>query len=245
MNNSNAIIVCVDYWDYLRITLPHNRHHFNHILVVTSPNDIKTKELCEKHGVAYLSTDAFYKQGALFNKWLALEEGLDVLGRQGWISILDADVILPETIYAPPLEIGNLYGPKRRMGTHPLPENKWGEVPLWELAEFSGFMQVFHGSDPHLPAPPWHQTDWLHAGGADTFFQELWPESNRIRLPFEVLHIGPNGKNWCGRVTPIDGEVPKEAARRRQQLRQFMDVRRRTPRDQRTYSNEKINDRKD
>lgn len=242
MQKPTAITVCVDYWDYLAVTIPKNFHHFHKMLVVTSSADFQTQKLCSDLGVSCYVTDAFYRHGALFNKWAALEEGLNVLRNSSdleWLCILDADIVWPEKIYAPDLEIGNLYGPKRRMASHLLPENEWGTVPLWNLPDFSGFTQIFHVDDPHLPDPPWHQTNWKHAGGADTFFQELWPSQNKIRLPFEVLHIGPNGTNWCGRVNPLAGEIPEQAKERTQQLREFMRQRRRVPKDQ-AYHNEKF-----
>ena len=245
MQKPTAVTVCVDYWDYLSITAPKNKHHFEKMFVVTSTADHRTQQLCSDLGISCFCTDAFYRNGAYFNKWLALEEGLSVLRKESsleWLCLLDADIIWPETIYAPDLEIGNLYGPNRRMSTKPLPEKQWGAVPLWPLKEFSGFTQIFHVTDPHLPIPPWHQTDWKHAGGADTFFQALWPEDKRIRLPFEVLHIGPNGTNWCGRVNPLEGQIPLSAIDRHNKLREFMDVRRKTPANKRDYSNEKINE---
>jgi len=46
-----------------------------------------------------------------------------------------------------------------------------------------------------------------------------WPVEKRVWLPTFVLHLGPHGKNWCGRVTPrLDGTVPKEAESRRKAL---------------------------
>lgn len=235
-----AIIVCVEYWDYLSVCLPYNIHHFDEVLVVTSHLDTQTQNLCRQLKVPTFVTDAFYRGGAMFNKWLALEEGLDHFGRHDWICILDADIAIPQSIELPPLIIGNLYGPHRRMGDQLLPPEDWKSLRLWPLEEFSGYFQLFHGSDPHLPTPPWHQTNWKHAGGADTFFQELWPVENRVRLTFEVLHIGPNGVNWCGRTTKLAGKTPDNAIQRKQSLTNFMNQRRKLPKNLRNYDNEKL-----
>lgn len=233
-----TIIVCVDYWDYLSMCLPYNRHHFEEVLVVTSPQDIGTQTLCHNLKVPYFVTDAFYRNGARFNKWLALEEGFDHFGRHGWLAILDADILMPKSVEWPKLNQENLYGPERHMSISFLPENMWTSTPLWTNKEFSGYFQMFHATSPFLPSPPWHQTNWVHAGGADTFFQRLWPEEKKIRLPFKVLHIGPNGKNWCGRCTPLEGKIPEEAQQRQSAMRNFMQNRRLNP--DPNYNNEKL-----
>lgn len=233
-----AITICVDYWDYLSICFPYNKHHFDDVLVVTSPQDIGTQNLCHNLKIPYFVTDAFYRNGAIFNKWLALEEGLDYFGRHGWITILDADIIMPKTIHLDPRPTDCLFAPRRYIGTKLLPENEWGALPLWKNEEFSGYFQMFNAACPFLPKPPWHQTNWVHAGGADTFFQALWPDEKKIRLPFNVLHIGPTGKNWCGRVTSLNGLVPDEAPQRIAKMRQLMQERRNNP--DPNYKNEKI-----
>lgn len=196
-----AIIVCVDYGDILAVTLPINRHHFEEVLVVTTPRDERTSLVALDNAAGILHTDAFYERGADFNKYLPLEMGLDLLGRDGWICLLDADIVWPREI---PGEFvtGNLYTPQRRMqldaSVPPLPECRWGDLERWPRAEFCGYSQIFHASDPHLPPPPWHQLDWKHAGGADTFFARLWPRTRRILTAWECLHLGMPGENWCG-----------------------------------------------
>lgn len=229
----NAITVSVDYADLLAITLPRNRRHFERMMVVTSPSDQQSADVAREHGCEVHVTDAFYRGRALFNKWLALEEGLDILGREGWLTIIDADIVLPESLSWPTLRIGDLYGPRRRMLADinaPIPpHSQWHQVPLYRSTEFAGWMQTFHASDPVLGPAPWHQTCWTHAGCADTFFQEKWPAQRKRRLPFEVLHLGENGTNWCGRATPFrDGSKPLHADDRRKTLAEFMEQRRRT-----------------
>lgn len=210
-----GIMVCVDYADLLALTLPYNRHHFHQLMVVTTEQDRATRELAVKHHCLVYETDAFYRNGATFNKWLALEEGLDRLGRDGWMCIMDADVCWPKIVPTVDLKVGKLYTPERRMcPTIPqvIPsEDLWGSYELHRnRAEWAGYSQIFHAKDPVLKGAGqyWHEIDWKHAGGADSFFQMRWDPKDKVRPPFEVLHLGLAGHNWFGRATPLaDGTV--------------------------------------
>jgi len=241
-----AIIVCVDYSDLLNVTLDYNRHHFKEILIVTNMRDRATKYIADKYDVPMFRTDVFTANGAKFNKWAALELGLDYFGRHGWLCLMDADVLWPKQIdweflvpegFVPQnnkfkMVPGCLYTPKRRMCIN-IPdrvphEPYWKTFPLHpQQQEFAGYTQIFHGTDRHLPEPPWHEVNWRHAGGADSFFQQNWSEANKIRPPFEVLHLGPAGVNWCGRSTRLlSGEKPEESVERLETLRQMLTARR-------------------
>jgi hypothetical protein len=92
-------------------------------------------------------------------------------------------------------------------------ENEWRNYPIHRnTAEWAGYSQIFHANDPVLGSPPWHEVDWVHAGGADSMFQRKWPRDRKIRPPFEVLHLGLAGENWMGRATPYaDGTKPENA----------------------------------
>jgi len=266
-----AIIVSVDYSDLLSITLPYNRHHFTDVCIVTAPHDTETQRIALENSTALHITKAFYANGAVFNKWAALEEGFDAFGRHGWTANMDADVLWPKDLlfsedaiglqigisdnpFLTNLAKGQLCTPRRRMwedwpklpidlvdsmdfhlkGKSPFePENlvailpaesDWPQFPLHpQQQEFAGYTQIFHAEDPHLGPAPWHETNWKHAGGADSFFQQKWPDECKIRPPFEVLHLGPAGQNWCGRATPLaDGTVPTESSERKAKLRNFI-----------------------
>lgn len=242
-----AILVCVDYADLLAVTLPYNRHHFEAVYIVTDKRCQAETEAAafrgltqeQRCGVIVLTTDLFYADGAAFNKWRALEWGLDQMGRHGWLCIMDADILWPKSIklFGSTVDgrqnllgqrgrinvnFGNIYTPLRRIWAEwpdpmirggvmynaivgkqpPLPlEQHWSAFPIHRnTGEWAGYSQIFHANDPVLGPPPWHETDWIHAGGADSFFQRKWKPENKIRPPFECLHLGPCGENWFGRT---------------------------------------------
>lgn len=225
-----AIVICVEYDDLLEISLPRNLRHFSELVVVTAPQDERTQQLVRGFpGVRCHVTDAFYRYGAKFNKGLAMEEGFDVLGRDGWILIWDADIVLPAEMTLPSLEPGNLYGVHRRM-LHDAQQWRddldWTRLPLEGDRIVAGYFQLFHADDPHLQSRPWYDVTYNHAGGGDAYFQHLWPEERKVWLPFEVLHLGPRGRNWFGRATVRrDGSLPPQAFSRKLLMERYSEDR--------------------
>lgn len=257
----HVYIVSVQYSDILSITLPYNRHHFKRVTLVTSTEDVPNViPIANKNHAEIVVTDLFYDNGATFNKWAALEYAMDINGRDGWLCLMDADILWPklitwrewdhldlkkkDSIHC--LVSGHLYTPLRRMfedTSKPIPhESCWELYPIHpNVNEWAGYSQIFHGDDPHLGNTPWHQIDWIHAGGADSFFQRKWPPHHKIRPPFEVLHIGPAGKNWFGRATPyLDGTLNPEAKMRQRRIDEMWSGRRRRQSGPDRFSNEKI-----
>lgn len=235
LGDTRGILVCVEFSDILSVTLPHNLKVLQSVLVVTHPDDSGTIGLCNRLGVQALLTRAFYDSGALFNKFAALELGLDYLGRSGWLAILDADVVLPNRMHAWTKRVGCLYTPRRRMLRGiPLSPDGVPEIRKWRQFKhrmanepFDGYCQIFHASDPVLGPAPWHQTHWNWCSGPDTFFQKKWNDRSKVRPPFEVLHIGEPQKNWVGRATPFaDGSVHEKAEARLSTVRAMLTNRR-------------------
>lgn len=230
----NAVIVCVEYDDLLCVTLPTIRPHFERVVVVTTASDTGTQQVCREGGAECYETNAFFRNGAEFNKGAAINEGFDVLGRKGWLAVVDADIVFPSTVrkFTGSLEPGKLYVPRRRLCNHPAEYHgqlDWSGWPVVPEREYAGYCQIFHASDPVLRQSPWYSTRWRHAGGCDSDFQARWKPANRARLSFEVLHLGPLGQNWYGRHTDrIDGKATAKRMERRLAMATMREERLRT-----------------
>lgn len=201
---TRGICVCVDYADLLAITLHRNARHLEEIFVVTHPRDEATKAVVSNVVNAKLfETDAFYRHGASFNKGLAIEEGFAHMGREGWILILDADTLLPDSFWLPALNPHRLYGARRRMledVSKWRPGLDWRQLPISADRVIAGYFQLFHASNTFISKLPWYDVTFQHAGGCDGYFQERFPLGFQTWLAPQVLHLGPRDTNWFGRV---------------------------------------------
>ena len=90
-----AVIVCVNYSDFLSQTLPNNKSLFDKMVVVTDLKDEKTKKICDYYNVECVQTDEFYRNSSTINKGRGINEGLKKLDMDGWVLHLDADIFLP------------------------------------------------------------------------------------------------------------------------------------------------------
>lgn len=192
--NINGMTVCVDYAEYLAHTVERWKRTLRTLIVVTSPVDSATKQVCDDHGISYVETDAFYRNGAHFNKGLAMEEALQYMNWQDWILFFDAD-ILPDPNWkqhigqADPSRLNGARRLQYNPGKDDTPINDGGRVG-W------GYFQLFHSTDPHVQRTPLMDCTWKHAGGYDNSFRGLWPNEAK-ELPVHLLHLGENG-NWFG-----------------------------------------------
>jgi hypothetical protein len=89
-----AVTVSVNYADFLEVVIPENKSLFDKWVIVTDTKDTATKELCDQHGLICVQTDSFYDNGAIFNKWAGLNEGLNLIDEDAWVAILDGDIVL-------------------------------------------------------------------------------------------------------------------------------------------------------
>ncbi len=91
----DALTICVDYADFLAHCIPHNRHLFHRYVVVTTPHDRRTRDLCEHYYVDCLTSDCFYDDGDVFSKSSGINMALAHLDSRDWVLHLDADIVLP------------------------------------------------------------------------------------------------------------------------------------------------------
>ncbi len=92
--NLEAITICVQYADILNETARHNKHIFDEFLVVTTPDDRDTRNVCKKYNLRTLLTNDGQNKGN-FHKGRMIERGLQHLSRDGFRCHIDADIVLP------------------------------------------------------------------------------------------------------------------------------------------------------
>ena len=79
MPRVEAISVCVGYADFLVATLPENLPVLDHMVVITSPEDEETRQVCRKFNVDHVLSED-YKRGGPFNKARMINRVLDQIG---------------------------------------------------------------------------------------------------------------------------------------------------------------------
>ena len=175
-----AVTVCVGYADFLKAVIPHNRSLFDKWIIVTSPSDDETRELCRRYGYTPILTTEFTRNGADFAKARAIRRGVEHTSANTWILHLDADIALPghfrQAMEMADLDPACIYGCDRGM------IRGWDN---WQRLLNSGYLQHDYHCRMRLPdfAPigdrwasefngyvpigffqMWHSTADLHRG---------------------------------------------------------------------------------
>lgn len=223
------ITTCVNYDDYLKLTLPH-AVKWGRVIVVTDTNDYETAKLVQEHGAELYVTDAFYRNGDRFNKGRALNEAIQHVKPDGWLLLLDSDIILPPPPSdSPTIESFDkryLFGCRRVMcdteteWMTALRVRNWLELPLSPLPPvrglgkkrrvwgsrrtknpvgIQGYFQLWH-----YPTYPHKLLEYRTAKNYDVDLGLKWPDDYRVLVPwpvYTVIHLGPRKKNWSGRIT--------------------------------------------
>jgi hypothetical protein len=89
-----AITVCVGYGDFLRETAAHNLPLLDDLVVITSPDDEETREVCRRFSLHHVLSQE-HCRGGPFNKARLIQRGLDQINGRDWVLHLDADIVLP------------------------------------------------------------------------------------------------------------------------------------------------------
>lgn len=212
-------MVCVDYSDFLKITLPYNKHNFDNIIVVTSPTDIKTQKVCKDNGVKCIQTNRMYQRKAKFNKGKALNDGIRALDRKDWVLITDADMIMPKNLRnvleKMELNINNVYGtgrmicPDKEQWLAYLKDesicNGWRRETRRVNIGVGFFQLINANSELLLGKDIWYSERYNHCGRSDRKFWRAYPPENRFSIQHIITtHLGDDhmGANWEGRRTP-------------------------------------------
>lgn len=213
-----AITTCVNYDDYLAITLPLNRDLFQQFYVITTEEDKATQQLCERYNATAVITDRFYHNGANFNKGKAINQVLHQL-EDTLVCHLDADVILPQEIKNVTVDPEIIYGCPRLMCPDMASWKNYLQtksVENWTKykAQFFrvgrevyrkylpiGYMQLFHLSN--LTEKPYYPETSKNAGESDVRFSLKWDKhtclDELVAIHLPVLGNSREGVNWNGR----------------------------------------------
>lgn len=226
-----AIIISVDYSDFLRWTLPYNKKHFDHTIVITTPEDIETQKICEYWGVHCVKTNDFYLKDAKFNKANGINYGLSLINKDSWVVHMDADIYLPpmtrDILQMLPLDDQSLYSIDRincKSFTEWItylenPESQHGMDGLVKYDRFEngsrlvnlnrdgyipmGYFQLWH---PNASGVVKYPNVHSSADRTDILFGYNFKRENRHLIPDLVcIHLdtaeGEMGQNWNGRTT--------------------------------------------
>lgn len=191
----SALTVSVNYADLLANSIDRWLAGCEKLLIVTSPTDEDTLDLARSHDCLVHATDAFYREGAAFNKGLAISEAVEAFDYlDDWQLLFDADMVPQanwrQIVEAAKPQPGFLYGATRQL------EN--GER-FSDRNEIPGYFQLFHASDTNAQRKPLLDTTWRHAGGMDSEFHQRWPMNRKRWLDMTLIHQGEPGMNWHGR----------------------------------------------
>ena len=215
-----AVIMSVDYGDFLEATLPGNAGKFDHIVLLTTEKDLHTQRLGEQYGCTVVVTDVFYKNESTLNKGFAINLGYEHLKHKQWVANLDADILLSDTF----LDV--FLGSERDKEKFYWADRfvfdtyrEWREFlesgkdlkdkPPLEHGPGIGYLQIFHydsraftearSKTQDHPYPE----EWKTLYGSDIRFRDKWPQSSIEKLDFACFHLGEPMKNWQGRVAPV------------------------------------------
>ena len=219
------VTVSVGFDDILDVTLAENHQQCDHLIVVTTHDDLKTQSVCRKYGVTCVPTDTFTKFPNEFRKGAGINRGFDFFQYYGFRGYIDADCILPNNFNRilfnhTVLDQSVLYGcdrinisglkelqtVKKRLTSNP--QHAYGFLinPSHDGAFGSRYLD---GNDSYCPIgffQLWHSSHQKpypssknEASHDDISFAKLWPKEKRQLLPSAFCyHLVPEGELLFG-----------------------------------------------
>lgn len=207
----DIVTVCVDYDDFLSVTVPTWKRFTNSITVITTPEDKKAQDLCEKESLKCVLSSGIHKDGLEFNKNVMLNDGLRTLDNPEWIWLLDGDIYLERfpDIDFNSLDKERIHQARRRMFEY---YNQWKEAfanketydKIRIIYYCWGYFQLFHTSASAIKNSKCgifydeKATDEISKHG-DREFQRRFVRQSIFEEC--VDHLGLPRVNWFGRKT--------------------------------------------
>lgn len=218
------VTVCVNYLDFFKISYEKNLAAgiFDHFIVITDSKDQVTYDFCIKNNITVVRTDIFYKNGAVFNKGAAINEGFKVLKYKDWVAFMDADTFVPldfkTRVDFNKLNKEFMYGCERVLLKTPvdLLAHESGALDSnFEIPEGFGygFFQLFNWQSEvikNCQPGHWSTHNSPNCQNSDWMFRNQWGDfvgshakwtGKFDRLGFPVYNLGQHGENHFGRIS--------------------------------------------
>lgn len=205
----SAVTISVYYSDQLK-QIVENKRHFDRWIIVTVAKDKATQKLCDANGIeCHIARQISHAGNEFhkgFNKANLVNEGLDLIGKQGWALLLDADIFLPRLfrlrLFRLRLKHNCLYGLRsRRICNSPYQFNYLKSREPWQdnleyNTHILGFFQLFSLEQPiNRYKSRAARTCTIGKGVKrdDRVFEECFPQERRRFLPMNCLHFLSSG----------------------------------------------------
>lgn len=208
LDSVQTIITCVNYDDYLDLSLKHNIDKAPNIHVATVIEDQKTTSVCSKYGVRILFLKTAYNHTSKYlSHSKAINEAYSQLENKKFVLLLDADIILRKPISEDYLNVGGISCMKYRVILRNFNDYynffyDKSKIRVMEIEKNNGYgyFQLFDSDAEHIKnKEKIYDESILNGRGEDTNFSHSF--KNYKELIKHSVHLGTSSDNWWGRVT--------------------------------------------
>jgi hypothetical protein len=217
-NLIHGVSVCIDYDDFLSLSIESHLRFFDHYTVVTTAEDKATLALCGKFGVEPVISTRKNLNDLDFNLPALINDGLRHLSSTHWTCKIDSDIFLPDGFIleaqGATLDPNLIYGARRAFCETKTLFEKYKKTGDFEILEppyedtdtAYGFFQLFHPSAEafRLTGPFYDEVNYHPPSYTND--RELCSrfEGKVGTFSSPVVHLGLEaiGTNWFGRKAP-------------------------------------------
>ena len=188
-----VITLCVGYWDFLRLSLPHTLKFASTVYIATTFDEVIPWDL--PSSVKIHRTDAFFQDGAAFNKAAVTREvqnHVHTTHPDDWVLLLDADVLVPSDSCFGVSDKECMYGITRL--DYPTPDDVLHHRAIPYFYPGAGYFQLYFDKTKEYPGSSHDCSE------CDILFYRSFPKAELVGGA--VSHVGPHTVNWKGRVSP-------------------------------------------